>query len=104
MNGTFTRESERRYSAARSFKRSRGTPAASSARWTRWLEPSRGGSGVLPTVRGGGALVRRSINDFLGIDSGQRRELSAEELERVLPRLDEIADEVEADLRRRLDG
>jgi hypothetical protein len=47
-------------------------------------------------------LLNRAINAFLGIESGQRRELSSDELERVLPRLDDIADEVEADLRQRL--
>lgn len=49
-------------------------------------------------------LMSRAVNAFLEIDSGQRRDLSGDELERVLPRLDDIADEVEADLRERLGG
>lgn len=63
-----------------------------------------GGTGAANNLGAVTVLMNRAINDFLGIDSGQRRELSAEELERVLPRLDDIADEVQADLRRRFKG
>jgi superfamily II DNA or RNA helicase len=61
-----------------------------------------GGTGAANNLGAVTVLLNRAINAFLGIESGQRRELSSDELERVLPRLDDIADEVEADLRRRL--
>ena len=61
-----------------------------------------GGTGAANNLGAVTVLLNRAINAFLGIESGQRRELSSGELERVLPRLDDIADEVEADLRRRL--
>lgn len=65
---------------------------------------SLGGTGAANNLGAVTVLMNRAINDYLGIDSGQRRELSSEELEQVVPRLDEIADGVEADLRSRLPG
>jgi hypothetical protein len=37
--------------------------------------------------------MHRAVNASMGIDGGQRRELTAEEIERVLPRLDDLADQ-----------
>ncbi|MBS1892436.1 MAG: DEAD/DEAH box helicase family protein [Actinobacteria bacterium] len=48
--------------------------------------------------------MHRAVNARLGIGSGERRELTLEELERILPELDGIADEVQAELREKLDG
>jgi superfamily II DNA or RNA helicase len=61
-----------------------------------------GGTGAANNLGAVAVYMNRAINDFLGIDSGQRRELSTEELERVVPNVDELADGVEADLRTRL--
>jgi hypothetical protein len=63
-----------------------------------------GGTGAANNLGAVAVLLNRGINDFLGIDSGRRRELSTEELENVIPHLDELADAVEADLRTRLNG
>jgi DNA repair protein RadD len=43
--------------------------------------------------------MHRAVNERLAIQSGERRELSLEQIETVLPMLDEIADDVEAQLR-----
>jgi hypothetical protein len=63
-----------------------------------------GGTGAANNLGAVMVLMHRAVNAFLEIDSGQRRELSADELERVFPRLDEIADQVETALRERLAG
>lgn len=49
------------------------------------------------------ARMHRAVNEKLGIDSGERRDLTLEEIETILPQLDEVADQVEADLRARLE-
>jgi DNA repair protein RadD len=48
------------------------------------------------------ARMHRAVNTRLGIDSGARRELTLEEIEAILPQLDDVADEVEAGLREKL--
>jgi DNA repair protein RadD len=48
------------------------------------------------------ARMHRAVNQRLGTDSGTRRELTLEEIEAILPQLDNIADDVEAELRGRL--
>jgi len=48
--------------------------------------------------------MHRAVNGRLGIKSGERRELTLEELEVAIPQLDDIADEVQAELREGLDG
>jgi DNA repair protein RadD len=48
------------------------------------------------------ARMHRAVNTKLGIESGKRRDLTLEEIEATLPQLDEIADEVEAELQERL--
>lgn len=63
-----------------------------------------GGTGAANNLGAVAVYLHRAVNDFLGIDSGHRRDLSAEELEQVIPRLDELADAVENDLRGRLSG
>jgi DNA repair protein RadD len=47
-------------------------------------------------------LMNHSVNDFIGIQSAARRELSTEELERVIPQLDDIGDGVQTRLREQL--
>lgn len=63
-----------------------------------------GGTGAANNLGAVTVLMNRAINQSLGIDSGQRRELTTAELEQALPSLDDIADQVEADLRERLNG
>jgi hypothetical protein len=46
--------------------------------------------------------MHRAVNDTLEIESGERRELSLDQIETVLPLLDEIADAVETELREAL--
>ncbi|HEX6152987.1 MAG TPA: helicase-related protein, partial [Solirubrobacterales bacterium] len=48
--------------------------------------------------------MHRAVNARLGIESGQRRELTLEELETILPQLDDIADEVQGELQEKLNG
>ena len=48
--------------------------------------------------------MHRAVNARLGIESGQRRELTLQEIESALPQLDGIADEVQVDLQERLNG
>jgi hypothetical protein len=47
-------------------------------------------------------LLHRAVNEALGVDSGSRRELTTDELERIEPQLETLADVVEEDLRRQL--
>jgi DNA repair protein RadD len=63
-----------------------------------------GGTGAANNLGAVAVLLNRAVNQFLGIGSGERRDLSTEELERVIPELDAIADSVQEDLRRRLAG
>jgi superfamily II DNA or RNA helicase len=48
--------------------------------------------------------MHRAVNVRLGIESGQRRELTLDELETILPQLDDIADEVQGELEEKLNG
>jgi hypothetical protein len=48
------------------------------------------------------ARMHRAVNERLGIRSGERRELTLEQIETILPLLDGIADEVESQLREAL--
>jgi DNA repair protein RadD len=48
------------------------------------------------------ARMHRAVNERLEIDSGERRDLSLEQIETLLPLLDEIADDVENQLREAL--
>jgi DNA repair protein RadD len=48
------------------------------------------------------ARMHRAVNDRLDIQSGERRELTLDQIETVLPLLDEIADDVEAQLQEAL--
>lgn len=57
-----------------------------------------GGTGAANNMGAVITRMNRAVNEFLEISSGERRELSLVELERVLPHLDEIADGVQADL------
>jgi hypothetical protein len=49
-------------------------------------------------------LLNREINDFLGIESGQRGQLSADETERALAELDELGDRVRDRIETALSG
>ena len=49
-------------------------------------------------------LMGRKVNEELGIEPGGRAELEAAELDRVYDRLDELADQVQAHIRIRLEG
>lgn len=48
------------------------------------------------------ARMHRAVNNRLGIESKSRRELTLDEIESILPQLDDVADEVEAELREKL--
>jgi superfamily II DNA or RNA helicase len=48
--------------------------------------------------------MHRAVNGRLGITSRERRQLTLEELEKILPELDEIADSVQVDIREKLSG
>jgi len=48
------------------------------------------------------ARMHRAVNGRLNLESGARRELTLDEIEAILPQLDDVADEVEAELRARL--
>ena len=48
------------------------------------------------------ARMHRAVNERLNLESGARRELTLDEIEAILPQLDDVADEVEAELRARL--
>jgi DNA repair protein RadD len=61
-----------------------------------------GGTGAANNLGATIALVKRAVNQNLGIESNQRRDQSPETLERAIQDLDTIADGVEADLRERL--
>lgn len=61
-----------------------------------------GGTGASNNLAAVAVHLNRAINQRLGIGSGERRELSAEELEQVVPELEVIADAVQADLSARL--
>ncbi len=61
-----------------------------------------GGTGAANNMGATIALVKRAVNQHLGIESEERRDQSPETLERGIQDLDAIADEVEADLRGRL--
>jgi superfamily II DNA or RNA helicase len=54
----------------------------------------------------GAVIVRmhRAVNERAGIESGERRELTLDQIETVLPQLDDIADDVQAELAEKLDG
>lgn len=47
-------------------------------------------------------MMHRAVNEHIGIESNERRDQSIEALEGGLDALDEIADQVEADLREKL--
>jgi hypothetical protein len=47
-------------------------------------------------------MMHRGVNDHIGIESNERRDQNIEALEYALEALDDIADQVEADLRERL--
>jgi superfamily II DNA or RNA helicase len=48
------------------------------------------------------ARMHRAVNERLGIESGERRDLSLEQIETILPLLDNIADDVETQLKEAL--
>jgi superfamily II DNA or RNA helicase len=49
-------------------------------------------------------MMHSAVNEHLGIDSNERRDQSIEALERGIASIDAIADEVESNIRERLDG
>ncbi len=61
-----------------------------------------GGTGAPTNMGAAIALMNRAVNDALGIGSDERRELTLEQLELVIGKLDELGDRVEGELRRRL--
>jgi DNA repair protein RadD len=61
-----------------------------------------GGTGAANNLGATIALVKRAVNQHLGIESNQRGDQSHETLERAIQDLDAVADDVEADLRERL--
>jgi superfamily II DNA or RNA helicase len=63
-----------------------------------------GGTGATNNLAAVIVLTNRAVNAHLGIESNERRDQNTQALEGALGVLDDIADEVEADLRERLDG
>ena len=61
-----------------------------------------GGTGAVNNLAAVIVLMNRSVNEALEIGSGSRRDLTIQELERVEPLLEDLADTVEANLRERL--
>ena len=61
-----------------------------------------GSTGAVNNLAAVIVLMHRAVNECLGIEPRSRRELITEELEQVEPRLEEIADTVEARLREQL--
>jgi superfamily II DNA or RNA helicase len=59
---------------------------------------ARSGTGATNDLQAAIMTVHRAVNAFLGIPPATRRELSIDELETVLPELDNIGDEVQADI------
>ncbi len=47
-------------------------------------------------------MMNRAINGHIGIDSNERRDQSTEALEQAIGAIDEIADQVQAELAARL--
>jgi DNA repair protein RadD len=63
-----------------------------------------GGTGAANNLGAVIALMHSAVNEYIGIESNARRDQDTEALERGILALDDIADQVEADLRQRLDG
>jgi superfamily II DNA or RNA helicase len=63
-----------------------------------------GGTGAANNLGTVIAMMHSAVNEHLGIESNARRDQDTEALERGILALDDIADQVEADLRERLDG
>jgi DNA repair protein RadD len=63
-----------------------------------------GGTGAQQNLPAVIVLMNRAANAHLGIESNERRDQDTEALEGALAALDDIADQVEADLRERVDG
>ena len=61
-----------------------------------------GGTGAVNNLAAVIVRMNRSVNQALGIGSGSRRDLSILDLESIEPRVEALADAVEADLRDRL--
>jgi DNA repair protein RadD len=61
-----------------------------------------GGTGAANNLGATIALVKRAVNNYLGIDRDERGDQSSETLERGIQDLDAVVDTVEADLRERL--
>ncbi len=61
-----------------------------------------GGTGAVNNLAAVIVLMNRSVNEALEIGSGSRRDITIQELERVEPLLEDLADTVEANLRERL--
>jgi hypothetical protein len=47
-------------------------------------------------------MMNRAVNTHIGIESNERRDQDIDALQRAVASLDDIADQVEAELRRRL--
>lgn len=63
-----------------------------------------GGTGAANNLGAVIALMHRAVNEHLGIESNERRDQSTEALEQGILALDDIADQLQHDLRERLDG
>lgn len=63
-----------------------------------------GGTGAANNLGAVIALMHSAVNAHLGIESNERRDQNSEALERGILALDDIADQVEAQLREKLDG
>jgi superfamily II DNA or RNA helicase len=63
-----------------------------------------GGTGAANNLGAVIALMHRAVNEHLGIESNERRDQDSEALERAINTLDDIADQVQAELHERLDG
>jgi superfamily II DNA or RNA helicase len=61
-----------------------------------------GGTGASNNLAAVIVFLTRKLNEFLGIEPGTRRDLTIEELERGIDALDDLADEVQRELRDRL--
>jgi superfamily II DNA or RNA helicase len=59
---------------------------------------ARGGTGAANDLQAVIILVNRAVNDYLGRPKGTRRELTTRELTRALDALEEIGDQVQADV------
>jgi superfamily II DNA or RNA helicase len=63
-----------------------------------------GGTGAANNLGAVISLMHTAVNQHLGIESNARRDQDSDALERGILALDDIADQVEADLREKLDG